>query len=57
MSTITIIELLGEANMIRYETYDPFTPYLAVAVIYYIMYVIVEWGIRLTEQRLTRHLQ
>jgi polar amino acid transport system permease protein len=50
-STITVIDLLGAANMIRAQTYRTYEPLLFVAVGYFLLTMIVERAFRLMERR------
>jgi octopine/nopaline transport system permease protein len=42
VSTITILDLLGTAKLIYTETFDPFTPLLAAAVLYLVLVWVIQ---------------
>jgi len=56
-STIGVVELYRQASYIRGRTYDVFTPYLAMALIYLTMTTTLSLVISYTERRLNRHVK
>lgn len=55
-SLVTVVDLMGVAQQIYSRTYDPFTPLLAAGVLYFLLVVLVSWGVKRLERRLTPHL-
>lgn len=55
-SVITITELTGVANYIYSKYYDPFTPYITVAVMYAIIVTIISYIFKLLEKKYLAHL-
>jgi His/Glu/Gln/Arg/opine family amino acid ABC transporter permease subunit len=45
VSTITILDLLGTAKLIYTETFDPFTPLLAAAVLYLLLVLAIQGAV------------
>jgi len=56
VSTITVMDLTAVANGIFEETYDPFTPILTAAALYWMFVNVVRIGFHRLEQYLNRHL-
>ena len=50
---ITITDLIGAANQVYFNTFDPFTPLLIAGVIYLFFALIIVTGIRLLERKLS----
>lgn len=50
---ITITDLIGAANQVYFNTFDPFTPLLIAGAIYLLFALLIVTGIRLVEQRLS----
>jgi polar amino acid transport system permease protein len=55
-STITVLDLLGSADVIRAKTFRTYEPLLFVAVGYFLLTMVVERLFKLVEQRSTRAL-
>jgi His/Glu/Gln/Arg/opine family amino acid ABC transporter permease subunit len=49
---ITIMDLVGAANRIYYNTLDPFTPLIAAGVIYLVIVLLIMWSIKWGERKL-----
>jgi ABC-type arginine/histidine transport system permease subunit len=56
MSLITVIDLMGAANLVYRRTYNPVTPLLTAALIYLIIIYAIVFIFRRIEQRLNSHL-
>jgi His/Glu/Gln/Arg/opine family amino acid ABC transporter permease subunit len=50
---ITITDLIGAANQVYFNTFDPFTPLLIAGAIYLLFALLIVTGIRLVEQKLS----
>lgn len=50
---ITITDLIGAANQVYFNTFDPFTPLLIAGAIYLFFALLIVTGIRLLERRLS----
>lgn len=50
-STVTVIDLLGAANVIRAQTYRTYEPLLFVAAGYFVLTLLIEQGFRVIERR------
>lgn len=50
---ITITDLIGAANQVYFNTFDPFTPLLIAGAIYLVFALMIVTGIRLLERRLS----
>jgi His/Glu/Gln/Arg/opine family amino acid ABC transporter permease subunit len=50
---ITITDLIGAANQVYFNTFDPFTPLLIAGAIYLVVALLIVTGIRLLERRLS----
>lgn len=50
---ITITDLIGAANQVYFNTFDPFTPLLIAGAIYLIFALVIVTGVRLIERRLS----
>lgn len=57
LSAITIVDLTAAANSIFDYTYDPFTPLLTAAGIYWCMINLLRLAFNFADRRLNRHLQ
>ena len=57
IGAITMLDLLAVANSAVSTTYDPFTPLVAAAFIYWVMVQITRIGFRRLEAHLNRHLE
>ena len=49
---ITITDLIGAANQVYFNTFDPFTPLLVAGVIYLAIVFVLMTTVRLAERRL-----
>lgn len=56
VSVVTVTDLAAAANQIFEETYDPFTPILAAAVLYWCVVNVIRIAFAAWERRLNRHL-
>lgn len=56
ISVITVVDLTAVANAVFEQTYDPFTPMLTAAFLYWSLVNVIRFGFRLLEARLNRHL-
>jgi His/Glu/Gln/Arg/opine family amino acid ABC transporter permease subunit len=56
VSAITLVDLMAAANEIFYLTYDPFTPLLAAAGIYWVMINLVRAAFAAADRRFNAHL-
>ncbi len=56
VSAITLMDLMAAANEVFYLTYDPFTPLLTAAAIYWVMTNTMRLAFDLLDRRLNRHL-
>ncbi|MCK0198198.1 ABC transporter permease subunit [Ancylobacter sp. 6x-1] len=56
VSAITVTDLMAAANEVFYITYDPFTPLLCAAGIYWVMINLVRGGFGAADRRLNAHL-
>lgn len=56
MSLITVIDLMGAANLIYRRTYNPVTPLLTAAAIYLVLIYLLILIFRFIERRLNAHL-
>ena len=56
LSAITVVDLTAAANKVFYLTYDPFTPLLTAAAIYWAMINLMRIGFAGLEARLNAHL-
>ena len=57
ISVITVIDLTAVANAVFEQTYDPFTPMLTAAFLYWALVNVIRLCFRLLEARLNRHLR
>ncbi len=53
-STITVMDLLGAANVVRSQTFRTYEPLLFVAAGYFLLTLLVERGFRLVERRFAK---
>jgi His/Glu/Gln/Arg/opine family amino acid ABC transporter permease subunit len=56
-SLVTIIELLGAAQKVYFNTFDPITPFLAAGAIYLLLVLALLMVVRAAERRLTPQLR
>lgn len=56
VSAITLVDLMAVANEVFYFTYDPFTPLLSAAAIYWAMTNILRLGFEMIDRRLNHYL-
>lgn len=56
-SVVTIVDLTGAARDIYSRFYAPFTAFIAVALIYMVLTLLIVYGFRRLEQHLLRHLR
>ncbi len=56
-SLVTVVDLMGVAQQIYSRTYDPFTPLLAAGVLYFLLVLLVSWGVKRLEHRLSPELR
>lgn len=56
-SLVTVVDLMGAAQQIYSRTYDPFTPLLAAGAVYFLLVLLVSWGVKRLERRLTPELR
>ncbi|MEQ6884670.1 ABC transporter permease [Salicola sp. Rm-C-2C1-2] len=56
-SVVTIVDLTGAARDIYSRFYAPFTAFIAVALIYMVLTLLIVYGFRRLEQHLLRHLK
>ena len=52
-SLVTVVDLMGVAQQVYSRTYDPFTPLLAAGAIYFVLVLMVGWGVRRLEHAMT----
>ena len=56
-SLVTVVDLMGVAQQIYSRTYDPFTPLLAAGALYFVLVLLVTWGVHRLERHLTPELR
>ena len=56
VSAVTLTDLMAAANEIVYLTYDPFTPLLTAAALYWVLINLVRAGFARADARLNVHL-
>ena len=56
ISVVTIVDLTAVANEMFEYTYDPFTPMLTAALLYWLLINVMRQGFRLVDLRLNRHI-
>lgn len=56
LSAITIVDLTAAANSIFDYTYDPFTPLLTAALIYWCLTNMIRLVIGIADQKLNQHI-
>jgi len=56
ISVVTIVDLTAVANEMFEFTYDPFTPMLTAALLYWVLINVMRQGFRLIDLRLNRHI-
>jgi ABC-type arginine/histidine transport system permease subunit len=56
MSLITVIDLMGAANLVYRRTYNPITPLLTAAVLYLVIIYAIVAAFRHIERRMSSHL-
>ena len=54
-STITLMELMGQAQFIASNTYQPIQVFVIAGVIYYLLTLIITWIFRVLERRYNRY--
>ncbi|BBE70675.1 ABC transporter permease [Oharaeibacter diazotrophicus] len=57
ISVITVVDLTAVANAVFEQTYDPFTPMLTAAFLYWTLVNVIRLGFGLLEGHLNRHLR
>jgi His/Glu/Gln/Arg/opine family amino acid ABC transporter permease subunit len=57
VSAITLTDLMAAANEVFYLTYDPFTPLLTAAALYWIMINVVRGGFNVADKHFNAHLR
>jgi His/Glu/Gln/Arg/opine family amino acid ABC transporter permease subunit len=55
-STITLMELMGQAQFISSNTYQPIQTFVIAGVIYYLLTLAIAWIFRLLERRYNRYI-
>ena len=55
-STITMLELMGEAQLISSRTYKPIQVFVIAGIIYYLLTLVITWVFRVLERRYNRYL-
>ena len=55
-STITLLELMGQAQLAASRTYQPIQVFVIAGVIYYLLTLIITWIFRLLERRYNRYI-
>jgi len=56
VSVITVVDLTGAANQVFYDSYDPFTPLLTAAALYWVLVNLIRIGLVRFETWLNPHL-
>jgi His/Glu/Gln/Arg/opine family amino acid ABC transporter permease subunit len=56
VSAITVVDLMAAANEVFYLTYDPFTPFIAAGMLYWVIINLVRTGFDLADRRFNAHL-
>jgi His/Glu/Gln/Arg/opine family amino acid ABC transporter permease subunit len=56
VSAITVVDLMAAANEVFYLTYDPFTPFIAAGILYWIIINLVRGGFDIADRRYNAHL-
>lgn len=56
VSAITVVDLMAVANEMFYLTYDPFTPFIAAGILYWVIINLVRGGFDLADRRFNGHL-
>ena len=55
-STITMMELMGQAQLISSKTYKPIQVFIIAGIIYYLLTLIITWIFALLERRYNRYV-
>jgi len=56
VSAITVVDLMATANEVFYLTYDPFTPFIAAGILYWIIINLVRGAFDVADRRYNAHL-
>ncbi len=56
VSAISVVDLMAAANEVFYLTYDPFTPFIAAGILYWIIINLVRGGFDVADRRFNAHL-
>jgi putative lysine/arginine/ornithine/histidine/octopine transport system permease protein len=56
-STITLMELMGQAQFISSNTYLPIQVFVIAGAIYYVLTLVITWIFRMLERRYNRHVR
>lgn len=56
-STITLYELMGQAQMIASDTYEPIQVFVVAGLVYYLLTLVITWIFALLERRYTRFIR
>lgn len=56
VSAITVVDLIAVANEIFYLTYDPFTPFIAAGILYWVIINLVRGGFDIADRHFNAHL-
>lgn len=56
-STITLYELMGQAQMIASDTYQPIQVFAIAGLVYYLLTLVITWVFALLEKRYTRFIR
>ena len=54
-STITLLELMGQAQLISSRTYKPIQVFILAGIVYYVLTLIITWIFRVLERRYNRY--
>ena len=54
-STITLLELMGQAQLISSRTYKPIQVFIIAGIIYYVLTLVITWIFRVLEKRYNRY--
>ena len=55
-STITLLELMGQSQLISSSTYKPIQVFVIAGIIYYLLTLVITWIFRVLERRYNRYL-
>jgi arginine/ornithine transport system permease protein len=56
VSAITVVDLMAVANEVFYLTYDPFTPFIAAGMLYWVIINLARTGFDIADRRFNAHL-